>query len=81
MYIGNEKIEFHPNEHFIILQQDFFNKCYICEEKESTLINEEHFHSYKNYKHLKYEWENLFYACAHCNKIKGSRYDHIIDCP
>lgn len=63
-----------------ILQQDFFNKCYICEEKEPTSINVEHFHSYKNYRHLKYEWENLFYACAHCNKIKGSRYDHIIDC-
>ena len=21
-----------------------------------------------------------FFACAHCNRIKGSRYDHIIDC-
>ena len=63
-----------------ILQQDFFNKCYVCEEKEPTSINVEHFRSYKNYKHLKYEWENLFYACAHCNKIKGSCYDHIIDC-
>ena len=30
--------------------------------------------------HLKYEWENLFYACVHCNKIKGSGYDNIIDC-
>ena len=63
-----------------ILQRDFFNKCYVCEEKEPTSINVEHFRSYKNYKHLKYEWENLFYACAHCNKIKGSCYDHIIDC-
>ena len=43
-----------------ILQQNFFNKCYICEEKEPTSINVEHFHSYKNYKHLKYEWDNLF---------------------
>ncbi len=63
-----------------ILQQDFFDKCYICEEKAPTTINVEHFRSYKNYKHLKYDWENLFFACAHCNRIKGSYYDHIIDC-
>ncbi len=25
-----------------ILQQDFFNKCYVCEEKEPTSINVEH---------------------------------------
>ena len=63
-----------------ILQQDFFDKCYICEEKDLTSINVEHFQSCRNYKHLKYEWENLFYACVHCNKIKGSHYDHMIDC-
>lgn len=44
-----------------ILQQDFFDKCYICEEKIPTSINVEHFHSYKNHKHLKYDWENLFF--------------------
>ena len=56
------------------------DKCYICEEKSPTSINVEHFHSCKNHKHLKYDWENLFFACAHCNRIKGSCYDHIIDC-
>ena len=63
-----------------ILQQDFYNKCYICEEKNPTSINIEHFRSCKNHQHLKYEWDNLFFACFHCNKIKGSGYDHIIDC-
>jgi len=63
-----------------ILQKDFFNKCYICEEKNPTTINVEHFRSYKNNEALKYNWDNLFYACAHCNRIKGSQYDHMIDC-
>lgn len=63
-----------------ILQKDFYNKCYLCEEKDPTSINVEHFRSCKNNEDLKYNWENLFYACAHCNRIKGSRYDHIIDC-
>ncbi len=63
-----------------ILQKDFYNKCYLCEEKNPTTINVEHFRSCKNNEDLKYNWENLFYACAHCNRIKGSQYDHIIDC-
>lgn len=63
-----------------ILQKDFYNKCYLCEEKNPTSINVEHFRSCKNNEDLKYNWENLFYACAHCNRIKGSQYDHIIDC-
>ncbi len=63
-----------------ILQKDFYNKCYLCEEKNPTSINVEHFRSCKNNEVLKYNWENLFYACAHCNRIKGSQYDNIIDC-
>ena len=63
-----------------ILQKDFYNKCYLCEEKNPTSINVEHFRSCKNNETLKFNWENLFFACAHCNKIKGSQYDHIIDC-
>lgn len=63
-----------------ILQKDFYNKCYLCEEKNPTAINVEHFRSCKNNDYLKYNWDNLFYACAHCNRIKGSQCDHIIDC-
>lgn len=63
-----------------ILQKDFYDKCYICEEKSPTSINVEHFRSYKKFAHLKYDWGNLFYACGHCNRIKGSEYAHLIDC-
>ena len=73
-------IDYRSEQVLLILQQDFLDKCYICEEKSPTSINVEHFHSCKNHKHLKYDWENLFFACAHCNRIKGSCYDHIIDC-
>lgn len=77
--IRNEE-DYRSKKVLTILQQDFYNKCYICEEKYPTSINVEHLRSVKNYEHLKYKWENLFYACFHCNKIKGSSYDHIIDC-
>lgn len=72
--------DYRSEEVLLLLRQDFFDKCYICEEKDSSSINVEHFHSCKNYEDLKYNWENLFLACVHCNRIKGSKYDHIIDC-
>ena len=76
-----KKEEDYRSERIIsILQKDFYNKCYICEEKNPTSINVEHFRPCKNNNLLKYSWGNLFYACAHCNRIKGSQYDHIIDC-
>ena len=31
----------------LILQEDFLDKCYICEEKAPTTINVEHFRSCK----------------------------------
>ncbi len=31
-------------------------------------------------KNLKYDWDNLFLACAHCNNTKLAKYDPIIDC-
>lgn len=65
------------------LQNDFHNKCYICEEKDISSINIEHFrpHEGKNID-LKFDWNNLFFACAHCNntKLANPKYDLILNC-
>ena len=29
---------------------------------------------------MKYDWDNLFWSCAHCNNIKNAKYDPILDC-
>ncbi|MBR1740781.1 MAG: HNH endonuclease [Lachnospiraceae bacterium] len=29
---------------------------------------------------LKYDWNNLFLACAHCNNMKSAKYEPILDC-
>ena len=42
------------------LKQDFKNKCYICEQKEATNINIEHFIAHQGDDSLKYDWNNLF---------------------
>jgi uncharacterized protein (TIGR02646 family) len=62
------------------LQTDFKNKCYICEEKEISSINIEHFVPHKGDKDLKFDWNNLFFACGHCNNTKLAGFDNILDC-
>ncbi|QHI35824.1 hypothetical protein IMCC3317_11720 [Kordia antarctica] len=62
------------------IKTDFKNKCYICEFKEPTTINVEHFRPHKGDMDLKFNWNNLFWSCGHCNNIKSDRYINLIDC-
>ncbi len=62
------------------LKNDFKNKCYLCELKEPISINVEHFRPHKGNKELKFQWENLFWSCSHCNNVKLDKYEDIIDC-
>lgn len=63
-----------------LIQSDFKNKCYICEFKEPTSINIEHFIAHKEDKDLKFDWNNLFWSCYHCNNTKLAKYDNILNC-
>lgn len=59
----------------------FNNKCYICENKKITSYNIEHLRPHKDQNiDLKFDWNNLFLTCGHCNNIKSSRYENILDC-
>lgn len=62
------------------LANDFQNKCYICEYKNPSTINVEHFKPHKNNHTLKFDWSNLFLACSHCNNIKNDGYENILNC-
>jgi len=64
------------------LQKDFKNKCYLCESKIYSSVNIEHFKPHHNgkYKILKFDWNNLFLACGHCNNIKSVKFDNILNC-
>jgi len=63
---------------FEILAEDCHNKCYICEDKPTT-INVEHIIPHRGDPELQFDWNNLFLACGHCNNIKGEKYDEILD--
>lgn len=66
------------------LAKDFHGKCYICEIDKLQDPQVEHLRPHFNGKYidLKFDWNNLFWSCAHCNGMKNQRkYDnHIIDC-
>jgi len=63
------------------LKRDFKNKCYICELKNPTSINVEHFVPHKDADvNLKFGWSNLFYACYHCNNLKSDKFIDLLNC-
>ncbi|MBO6179525.1 MAG: HNH endonuclease [Selenomonadaceae bacterium] len=62
------------------LQDMFYGKCYICENKKVTSWQIEHLVPHRGNKDLKFSWDNLFLSCAHCNNIKNDRFEPIWDC-
>jgi uncharacterized protein (TIGR02646 family) len=64
-----------------ILKNDFNEKCYICEDKAAKRgIEIEHLHAHQGNPALKYDWNNLFFSCHHCNRLKNANFNEIIDC-
>ncbi|MDR3333428.1 MAG: HNH endonuclease, partial [Treponema sp.] len=59
---------------------DFKHKCYICESQKPNTINVEHFIPHQGNRDLMFNWDNLFYACGHCNGIKLAKYPNILNC-
>lgn len=66
------------------LRTDFHDKCYICEMKELQDPQVEHLVPHENgkYPDRKFDWNNLFWACGHCNNVKNQAkyYGNVIDC-
>lgn len=66
------------------LKEDFHKKCYICEES-TRHFEVDHFYPQTFYTHLVDNYENLFYICQKCNKIKPKiinthSENEILDC-
>lgn len=70
------------NDVWELLTKDFHNKCYLCENNKATSVEIEHLVPHKDNTKLKFDWNNLFFSCAHCNSMKNKReYDgRILDC-
>ncbi|GGW35190.1 hypothetical protein [Vreelandella hamiltonii] len=62
------------------LKEIFHDKCYLCEIKDPTSINVEHFYAHQGDNNKKFDWNNLYYVCGRCNNIKLAKYNNLIDC-
>ena len=66
------------------LFEDFHGKCYICEISPVQDPEVEHLLPHKNgtIPGRKFDWNNLFLCCRHCNGVKNkAKYDErVIDC-
>jgi hypothetical protein len=62
------------------LHQDFARKCYLCEQLKPVTLNVEHLRAHRGDIERKFDWNNLFLSCGHCNNTKGAQYDQILDC-
>lgn len=58
----------------------FYEKCYLCERDNLHDAEVEHFVPHKKVAAIKYNWNNLFYACSRCNSVKGSTHINLLDC-
>lgn len=66
------------------LKQDFNGKCYLCEIDQLQSVEVEHLKAHHNGadRDRMFDWNNLFYSCAHCNGVKNrAEYEEsILDC-
>ena len=63
---------------------DFHGKCYLCEMDTLQSIEIDHLRPHHNGRDRDrmFDWNNLFYSCAHCNSVKNrKKYEsNVIDC-
>ena len=64
------------------LEKDFFGKCYICGLDNLPDINVEHLIPHRESIEKKFDWDNLFLSCPHCNSVKNRKEyeEKILDC-
>lgn len=63
------------------LKKDFYGKCYLCNMGKVPDPQVEHLRAQTDDISLKFDWDNLFYSCSHCNLMKTkSDYKLILDC-
>lgn len=70
-------------EHDVVnqLREDFHEKCYLCELRPSDR-HVEHLVAHHGNLDLKFDWNNLFHSCPHCNGVKNQpKYErNVLDC-
>lgn len=75
-----EKKSYTGEDVVMSLREMFHDKCYICETKAPLSLNVEHFDAHMDNEDKKFDWNNLFFACARCNNFKRHLFNNLINC-
>jgi len=62
-----------------IIKYDFYNLCYLCEERSPRHTQTDHYLPQKFYPDEENTWENLFYICEKCNNIKQATFNKSVE--
>ena len=75
------KDSFHYNDSDIQakIRDDFYHLCYVCEEYTPRHFEIDHFFPQSVYEDKTHEWNNLFFICSKCNKIKLNSYNKCVE--
>ncbi|ERK99715.1 hypothetical protein O999_10855 [Pseudomonas putida LF54] len=76
----NERTGYNTPEIVKALEKMFLGKCYLCEQDALSDPEIEHFQPHEGNTKLKFDWNNLYYACSRCNSLKGSTHTDLLDC-
>lgn len=71
---------YNTEEVLTALEEMFHGKCYLCESNDLKSMQIEHLTPHRDDADLKFDWNNLFLSCSHCNNIKSDKYSPILDC-
>jgi len=68
-----------------LIRADFFDVCYLCERHVEIDYEIDHFLPQNDYPTKENDWDNLYFICGKCNKIKSNSYNkptgkQILDC-
>ena len=55
------------------IQNEFLKKCYLCEGYPIQNYEIDHFYPQNVYPHLTNSYQNLFFSCSKCNKIRAKK--------
>lgn len=61
------------------VKKDFFNLCYLCEERSPRHSEIDHFYPQKYFSRRINDWDNFFLICEKCNKLRSKDINETID--
>jgi hypothetical protein len=76
--VPRENFNYDDSDIIEAVKFDFFNMCYICEERIPRHSQTDHYSPQKFYPEKENCWENLFYVCEKCNNLKRATYNKSI---